>query len=207
MSDFDWEGLVPRVWGPGVRPSQFPLLKRSPSRRPRARGRACPRVSGGPRRLTGIPPVWGPGAAPAGAGDGRPRSWGGGPPGPRGHAPSPCGGHGGVSGGPVSPMWATAGRPGVGGGPPSMAPPSGPSPGRLFRAVRWERRGALASVQGGGVAGAGQTGRAEGVLGVAPPPPAGVAVTRVPLGESSMGGGAERAAGADGAPLLVYRGP
>ena len=39
-----------------------------------------------------------------------------------------------------------------------------------------------------------------------PPPPAGVAVTRTPLGESSRGG-AERAAGADGAPQLVYTGP
>ena len=30
--------LVPRVWGPGVRPTQIPLLKGSPSRRRKARG-------------------------------------------------------------------------------------------------------------------------------------------------------------------------
>jgi len=64
------------VWGQVVRPSQFPLLKGSPSRRPRPRGRACPRVLGAPGRLTGIPPVWGPGAVPVGAGGGRPGSWG-----------------------------------------------------------------------------------------------------------------------------------
>ena len=64
------------MWGPGVRPSQSPLLKGSPSRRPRARGRACPRVTGGPGRQTGILPVWGPGAVRVSAGGGRPGSWG-----------------------------------------------------------------------------------------------------------------------------------
>jgi len=104
-------------------------------------------------------------------------------------------------------MWAAPGRPEVGGGPPSMAPPSGPSPGRLLRAVRWGRRGAPASVQAGGLAGAGQTGRAEGAPGVPPPPARWGGRHARPPGGVIQGGGAERAAGADGAPLLVYRGP
>ena len=44
---------------------------------PEPGGRAGRRVTGGPGRLTGIPPVWGPGAVPVSAGGGRPRSWGG----------------------------------------------------------------------------------------------------------------------------------
>jgi len=60
-----------------------------------------------------------------------------------------------------------------------------------------------ASVQGGGVAGAGQTGRAEGAPGVAPPPPAGVAVPRAPLGESARGGLGARCGGGRRAPASV----
>jgi len=57
-----------------------------------------------------------------------------------------------------------------GGGLVEYGAAPGPLPGRLLRAPRWRRRGAPASVQGGGVTGAGQTGRAAEAPGVAPPP-------------------------------------
>jgi len=56
----------------------------------------------------------------------------GGPPGPREHALAPCGGHGGVSGGPVWPGWATQAVPA---GRRVWRPP--PPLGRLSRAPRW----------------------------------------------------------------------
>jgi len=181
--------MVPRVWGPGVRPSQFPLLKGSPSRRPRARGRACPGVSGGPRRLTGLPPVWGPGAAPAGAGDGHQDRGGGWPAGANGGMRRHRAGYTGACEGGLCGRGGQHTECQEGGGVSGYSAPPGPPPGRLFRAPRWRRRGAPVSVQGGGAAGAGRAGRAAGAPGVAPPspPPAGAAVTRARLGDSSRG--------------------
>jgi len=68
--------LVARVCGPGVRQSQFPVSKGSPSRRPSARG-ASPRVTGGPERLTGISPNVGPGCCPSQSWRWQPRVVGG----------------------------------------------------------------------------------------------------------------------------------
>ena len=138
----------------------------------------------------------------------------GGPPGPRGHAPSPCRGHGGVSGGPVWARGATQVVPGGGerrvwrhpaplrGGccaRPAVGVIQG---GRGTERRRWKRRGAPASVQGGGVAGVRQTGRAAGAPGMAPPP-SGAVVTRAPLGESSRGGAERRRGRRRGAPASV----
>jgi len=146
--------LVPRVWGPGVRPSQFPLLKGSPSRRPRARGAGRPQGHGRARTANRHPPSVGPGCCPVQRRRWPPRVVGG-PPGPRGHAPSPRGGHGGSSGG-------LCGRGGphkpCRGGRRVWRPPLG----RLTRAPRWRGR---------------------------------------------PGGARSDAAGGDGAPLPVYRGP
>jgi len=104
------------------------------------------------------------------------------------------------------------------GGAPGMAPP-GPPLGRVSRAPRWRsypggagtegrhwrRRGAPGSVQGGGVAGVGHTGRAAGASGVAPPILG--RLSRAPRWGSHPGGAQSDAAEGDGAHLRVYRGP
>jgi len=63
--------LVPRVWGPCAGPSQFPLLKGSPSRRHRARGAGPPECYGRARTASRRPPQCGarvqPRSPPAGA--------------------------------------------------------------------------------------------------------------------------------------------
>ena len=47
------------MWGPGVRPSQFILLKGTPSRRPRARGAGLPEGHGRARTANPHPPQYG----------------------------------------------------------------------------------------------------------------------------------------------------
>ena len=86
------------MWGSGVRPSQFPFLMGSPSLQPRARGAGLPEGHGRARTANRHPPSVGPGWCPGQRLRWPPRIVGA-PPGPRGHAPSPRGGHGCVSGG------------------------------------------------------------------------------------------------------------
>jgi len=131
------------------------------------------------------PPSVGPGCFPV-----RCRRWPprivGGPPGPRGHAPSPCGGHGGVSGGACVAEVDHTSR--ARGEAPGMAPPGPPSGAAVTRASlgesprggaerrRGRRRGAPASVQGhiktgqAGPTGVGRGGRRLPVVTVPPLP-------------------------------------
>jgi len=158
------------VWGPCDGPSQFPLLKGSPSRRPRARGAGPHECGGRVRTASRRAPQSGarvlPLSSPAGAAPDR----GGAPAGARGYAPSPCGGHGGggpgalprVRGGPAKRAL------GANRGAPSMAPPAPPlpvesCPGGVARGVGLRGPGAGASTRPQGLikrgVGGGQTGR------------------------------------------------
>ena len=174
VSPLDWEGTgslsvearCPAVAVPSSEGVAVPAAQ--------GQGEGLPEGNGRTRTANRHPPRVGPGCCP----DQR-RRWPPrivrGPPGPRGHAPSPCGGHGGVSGGPVWPGWAT------------KAVPAGrrvwrpPPLGRLSRAPRWRTYpggarsdaaggdGAPVPVyRGGDVVGVGHTGRAVGAPGMAP---------------------------------------
>jgi len=133
VSPLDWEG----TGSPSVE-ARCPAVTVLPSKGvavPAAQGQGAglPEGYGRARTANRHPSSVGPGCCP-----GQRRRWlpriVGGPPGPRGHAPSPCGGHGGVSGGLVWLRWATRAVPGGGAG--YCAPR--PSPlGRLSRALRW----------------------------------------------------------------------
>jgi len=92
---------------------------------PEPGGRARPRVTGGPQRLAGVLPSVGPGCCPGHRWKEPPRIVGARSPGARGYASSPCGGHGGMSGGAAA--WPGRDTLTVHGGAtrgaPSMAPP------------------------------------------------------------------------------------
>ena len=112
-----------------------------------------------------------------------------------------------VRGEPVWLRWATQGVPG--GGVAEYGAPPRPRPlGRLFRAPRWRRRGAPASVQGGGEAGVGHKRRVRrgGVAGNGAPPAVpcrGGCPARPAAGESPRGAAERRRGGRRGVPPSV----
>jgi len=119
----------PECGGPCDGPSQFPFLKGTPSRRPRARGAGPPECGGRARTASRPAPQCGaqvlPRSSPAMAAPDR----GGAPAGARGYAPSPYGGPGSgrqgccrVSG--AGPLTVLGGP--TGGRVPSMASPPPP---------------------------------------------------------------------------------
>jgi len=143
--------LVPRGWGPCVRPTQLPLLEGSPSCDP-GRDGGGPSVQGGPRRLTGIPSSVGPECYPGQSRWRLPRVVEG-PLAPTGHAPPKHGGPRGVSGGlcgcigPHKPWGETPVET-----PSPRRAPRGPARGENQRGGaerrQGRRRGAPANVQG-----------------------------------------------------------
>jgi len=83
------------VWGPCDGPSQFPFLKESPSRWPRARGAGPHECGGRARTASRRAPQCGARVLPRSSQAGAAPDRGGAPAGARGYAASPCGGHSG----------------------------------------------------------------------------------------------------------------
>jgi len=213
-SHFDWGGTGSPSVGARCTAGTVPPSKGVAGPAAQGQGVGLPEGFGWARRADRHPPSVGPRCCP-----GRRRWWPprivGGPPEPRGHAPSPCRGHGGVSGGPLWPGWATQVVPG--GERPVWRPP----------APLWggnQARPAGGVIQGGAWSDdAGGDGAPLPVTRVAVGP--GWAIQAVPRGRrvwhppplgrlsrasrwgSHPRGARSDAAGADGAHLRVYRGP
>jgi len=212
VSALDWEGTGSPSVGARCPAVTVPPSKGVAVPAVQGQGAGLPEGYGRAGMANRHPPSVGPGCCPGQRRRGPPRIVGG-RPGPRGHAPAPCGGHGGVSGGPVWPAWATQAVPG---GRRVWRPP--PSLGRLSRAPRWRMYpgGARSDATGGDGAplpvyrGAVWPGWATQAVRLGAPgmPPRlwGCCHAR-PAGGVIQGGARSDAAGGDGAPLPEYRGP
>jgi len=213
VSPLDWEGAGSPSVGASCPAVTVPPSKRDAVSAAQGQGAGLPEGFGRAGTANRHPPSVVLGCCP-----GRRWLWppriARGPSGPRGHAPSPCRGHGRVSRGPMWPRFATQVVPGRGiAGYGAPRPPSGAAVTRApleeltrgrggTQRRRWSRRGAPASVRGGEVAGEGHAGHAAGARGMAFCP-SGAAVTRAPLGESSREGAERRRGRRWGAPASV----